>query len=33
MQVCFETEMEDKKEIEKRIKRVIEDADGIEFFE
>jgi len=25
--------MEDKKEIEKRIKRAIEDADGIEFFE
>jgi hypothetical protein len=31
--VCFETYIEDKKEIIKRLKKAIEDADGIEFFE
>jgi hypothetical protein len=32
VQVCFETEIEDKKEIIKRLRKAIEDVDCIEFF-
>jgi hypothetical protein len=30
--VCFETYIEDKKEIEKRLKKAIPDLDNLEFF-